>query len=220
MILKLEEIDSYKIIYSRIRALAKTSRILLKTLVGAAGLEPATLCLEGSWLGLCTQTLGFPGLLKLEEIDSYKIIYSRIRALAITSRILLKTLVGAAGLEPATLCLEGRCSIRLSYAPVPGVFSSILAGRGRYFPGTGSQPRVTKSLRLSTSRIPSHSIPPPTTTLVRMVLWRRCMKNSATSIIFTTAINSAMTTLNGPRSMVATTVVAAVRISSDRKTNV
>src|ERR1017187_3926137 len=129
-------------------------------------------------------------------------------------------LVGAAGLEPATLCLEGRCSIRLSYAPVPGVFSSILAGRGRYFPGTGSQPRVTKSLRLSTSRIPSHSIPPPTTTLVRMVLWRRCMKNSATSIIFTTAINSAMTTLNGPRSMVATTVVAAVRISSDRKTNV
>ena len=26
-------------------------------------------------------------------------------------------LVGAAGLEPATLCLEGRCSIRLSYAP-------------------------------------------------------------------------------------------------------
>ena len=26
--------------------------------------------------------------------------------------------VGAAGLEPATLCLEGRCSIRLSYAPI------------------------------------------------------------------------------------------------------
>jgi hypothetical protein len=25
--------------------------------------------------------------------------------------------VGAAGLEPATLCLEGRCSIQLSYAP-------------------------------------------------------------------------------------------------------
>jgi hypothetical protein len=39
-----------------------------------------------------------------------------------------------------------------------------------YFPGTGSQPRVTKSLRLSNSRIPSHSMPPPTTTLVRMVL--------------------------------------------------
>ena len=28
-------------------------------------------------------------------------------------------MVGAAGIEPATLCLEGRCSIRLSYAPVP-----------------------------------------------------------------------------------------------------
>ena len=27
-------------------------------------------------------------------------------------------LVGAAGLEPATLCLEGRCSIHLSYAPI------------------------------------------------------------------------------------------------------
>ena len=26
-------------------------------------------------------------------------------------------LVGAAGLEPATLCLEGKCSIHLSYAP-------------------------------------------------------------------------------------------------------
>jgi hypothetical protein len=26
-------------------------------------------------------------------------------------------LVGAAGLEPATTCLEGRCSIHLSYAP-------------------------------------------------------------------------------------------------------
>ena len=26
-------------------------------------------------------------------------------------------LVGAAGIEPATLCLEGRCSIQLSYAP-------------------------------------------------------------------------------------------------------
>jgi integrase len=29
------------------------------------------------------------------------------------------SLVGAAGLEPATLCLEGKCSIHLSYAPAP-----------------------------------------------------------------------------------------------------
>ncbi len=29
----------------------------------------------------------------------------------------LRIMVGAAGLEPATLCLEGRCSIQLSYAP-------------------------------------------------------------------------------------------------------
>jgi hypothetical protein len=41
------ENDSYKIIYSGFRAVVKNSRILLKTLVGAAGLEPATLCLEG-----------------------------------------------------------------------------------------------------------------------------------------------------------------------------
>jgi hypothetical protein len=31
-------------------------------------------------------------------------------------------LVGAAGLEPATLCLEGRCSIHLSYAPASTVY--------------------------------------------------------------------------------------------------
>ena len=36
-------------------------------------------------------------------------------------------MVGAAGLEPATPCLEGRCSIHLSYAPED--FSSILADR-------------------------------------------------------------------------------------------
>ena len=59
-------------------------------------------------------------LLNLEEISSYKFIYSIFWAEAEESRNLLKTLVGAAGLEPATLCLEGRCSIRLSYAPVPG----------------------------------------------------------------------------------------------------
>lgn len=29
-----------------------------------------------------------------------------------------RKMVGAAGLEPATLCLEGKCSIRLSYAPI------------------------------------------------------------------------------------------------------
>ena len=33
----------------------------------------------------------------------------------------LGKMVGAAGLEPATLCLEGRCSIQLSYAPAGDV---------------------------------------------------------------------------------------------------
>ena len=32
-------------------------------------------------------------------------------------------MVGAAGLEPATLCLEGRCSIHLSYAPMTSTIS-------------------------------------------------------------------------------------------------
>jgi hypothetical protein len=34
-----------------------------------------------------------------------------------SSEIHAENVVGAAGLEPATLCLEGRCSIHLSYAP-------------------------------------------------------------------------------------------------------
>ena len=94
-------------------AIFSSSEILLVATVN----EAADLG-DTSWLGLCIETLGSPGLLKLEEIDSYKIIYSPDLGLAETSRILLKTLVGAAGLEPATLCLEGRCSIRLSYAPI------------------------------------------------------------------------------------------------------
>jgi hypothetical protein len=35
--------------------------------------------------------------------------------------------VGEAGLEPTTPGLEGRCSIQLSYSPVPAIVSS--AGR-------------------------------------------------------------------------------------------
>ena len=54
------------------------------------------------WLRLAETTL-----LNLEGIDSYKIIYSVVRLGPSNVRISLKTLVGAAGLEPATLCLEG-----------------------------------------------------------------------------------------------------------------
>jgi hypothetical protein len=46
-------------------------------------------------------------LLIFEEISSYKIIYSGLQTVARNPRILLKRLVGAAGLEPATTCLEG-----------------------------------------------------------------------------------------------------------------
>ena len=38
-------------------------------------------------------------------------------------------MVGAAGLEPATLCLEGRCSIQLSYAPTLLTFQSRFGNR-------------------------------------------------------------------------------------------
>jgi hypothetical protein len=41
------ESDSYKIVYREFRQQSRNACILLKTLVGAAGLEPATLCLEG-----------------------------------------------------------------------------------------------------------------------------------------------------------------------------
>jgi hypothetical protein len=61
-------------------------------------------------------------LLKREESDSYKIIYSEFLRYPQNARILLKTLVGAAGLEPATLCLEGG-GCHVSQAPCFQVFS-------------------------------------------------------------------------------------------------
>jgi hypothetical protein len=50
-------------------------------------------------------------------------------------------LVGAAGLEPATTCLEGRCSIHLSYAPgIPRSFDfKPSGGAGLAFGGTTLQ---------------------------------------------------------------------------------
>jgi hypothetical protein len=53
-----------------------------------------------------------------------------------------RVMVGAAGLEPATLCLEGRCSIHLSYAP--------LVSRSR-LPKTGICPNYLLTVALSTS---------------------------------------------------------------------
>src|ERR1700734_2905148 len=52
--------------------------------------------------------LGFPIL---------NFIYSALCSRLLAARKALRGLVGAAGLEPATTCLEGRCSIHLSYAP-------------------------------------------------------------------------------------------------------
>ena len=47
--------------------------------------------------------------------------FEGLRLVVVDCKLLIfKDLVGAAGLEPATLCLEGRCSIHLSYAPGTG----------------------------------------------------------------------------------------------------
>jgi hypothetical protein len=43
------EIDVYKIIYTHEKRRPQGRRIPLNPLVGAAGIEPATLCLEGSF---------------------------------------------------------------------------------------------------------------------------------------------------------------------------
>jgi hypothetical protein len=50
-----------------------------------------------------------------EDLTIYKIIYSRFSGVTEIACKGLKILVRPAGLEPATPCLEGRCSIRLSY---------------------------------------------------------------------------------------------------------
>ena len=50
-------------------------------------------------------------------------------------------MVGAAGLEPATLCLEGKCSIHLSYAP-PSVCGVDQAHDNKAPNGTTSHRRI------------------------------------------------------------------------------
>ena len=51
-----------------------------------------------------------PGLRELQSVAS-QFTSQKPRNRFVSSRIPLKEVVGAAGLEPATLCLEGRCSI-------------------------------------------------------------------------------------------------------------
>ena len=76
-------------------------------------------------------TEALPRLLSRADLEgnhSYKIIYSGFRLQSKNSCMSLKTLVGPAGLEPATPCLEGRCSIHLSYGPIgDSILDSIAA---------------------------------------------------------------------------------------------
>src|SRR5579871_2793113 len=51
-------------------------------------------------------------------------------------------MVGAAGLEPATLCLEGRCSIHLSYAPASFNGSTGISRRQRVVPAESTAPNT------------------------------------------------------------------------------
>ena len=81
-------------------------------------------------------------MLICEEVSSYKIIYSGLFGRPQIGSNSLKTLVGAAGLEPATLCLEGRCSIRLSYAPAMDSSTDskpLLADGDSYWSMTGTR---------------------------------------------------------------------------------
>ena len=61
--------------------------------------------------------------LSAENNHIYIIIYIERRCGQEADPISWKNMVGAAGLEPATTCLEGRCSIHLSYAPLYGLSS-------------------------------------------------------------------------------------------------
>src|SRR5271169_5583958 len=54
-----------------------------------------------------------------QNVSAGRILEQRTRAAVLTTDAVIR-LVGAAGLEPATVGLEIRCSIRLSYAPVRG----------------------------------------------------------------------------------------------------
>ena len=71
----LEGNHSYKIVYSGFRLQSKNACMSLKTLVGPAGLEPATPCLEGSfrpyskmpYFQILTFQLDTGNLLKLVE---------------------------------------------------------------------------------------------------------------------------------------------------------
>jgi hypothetical protein len=64
-------------------------------------------------------------------------------------------LVGAAGLEPATTCLEGRCSIHLSYAPIQCTHVSHYIELGAF--GTCDQGRVVLVSKPSCSIIVSYT---------------------------------------------------------------
>ncbi len=56
-------------------------------------------------------------LLKLEESNSYKNVYSGFFGAGRGGRKCLILLVGASGFEPETSCAQGRRATRLRYAP-------------------------------------------------------------------------------------------------------
>ena len=56
---------------------------------------------------------------------SFPLQYNESKNKKASQLVVMRLLVSATGFEPVTVCLEGRCSIQLSYAPISGKFFKI-----------------------------------------------------------------------------------------------
>ena len=69
------------------------------------------------WIRLRQEPVRLSELLRLEEISSYKIIYSGLARHYRNGHNVLILLVGAVRFELTTPCAQGRCATGLRYAP-------------------------------------------------------------------------------------------------------
>jgi hypothetical protein len=87
------------------------------------------------------------GLLNLEEINSYRIIYSKFWPVEDAGRIRLIRLVGAGRFERPTPCAQGRCATRLRYAPTLYFLDSRLLSLGPQGRSTGTVLELCPNIR-------------------------------------------------------------------------